>query len=95
MMTNEKRVQKVLDALLSLKVGARVRVLACDHKIKPGSISKRVDCAGLEPWMVGATGMIIETNARGGAAWFVRFDKRPDINFPREWWVGTHQVELL
>ncbi|SRR5258706_13409971 len=93
MMTSEERVQKVLDALLPLSVGARVRVLSCDHQIEPGSISDRKDCAGLYHWMVGATGTIDKyETGHGGAYWLVKFDKPSSID---RWWVGAHQIELL
>jgi len=64
MRTNEERVQKVLDALLPLRIGARVRVVSCDHRVEAGSIASFLHCAGLYPWMVGTTATIVARDTR-------------------------------
>lgn len=94
MMTNEERIQEVLDALLLLRVGTRVRIVSCDHGIRAGQISELLDCSGLQPWMVGATGRIIKRDPRQGAEFLVKFDY-PDFILAQQWWVGAHQVEPL
>lgn len=99
MMASEKRVQEVLDALLPMRVGARVRVLPCVHGVAPGSISADLDCAGLYPWMVGATGVISmcsATHMSRGAVWMVEFDFPHGMDsLIHKWWMGRHQIELL
>jgi hypothetical protein len=95
MMTSEERVQEVLKALLPLRIGMQVRVIACDHEVHPGSISKLLDCAGLQSWMVGATGKIVSHDKQMGAEWLVKFDVPLGSGFPRQWWVGAHQIEVL
>jgi hypothetical protein len=93
MTTNEEeRIQGVLSALLPFRIGARVRIISCDHGIKAGSISEHHDRAGLQPWMVGATGTIHLQNKRGGAEWLVMFDSPRNVT---QWWVGHHQIEPL